>query len=64
MLTAWGFAGAFGPTLIAYVRETIGHYSQALHVIAVIVLIGAAIPLMVHPPSVESPRLVKKSEAA
>ena len=50
MLTAWGFAGVLGPTLIARIRQSTGHYSQALHVIAIIVLISAVLPLMTRPP--------------
>ena len=52
MLTAWGFAGVFGPMLIASIRQSTGHYSHALTVIAVIMLCSAVIPLMVHPPYV------------
>src|SRR5260370_33974947 len=37
MLTAWGFASAFGPLLIAYMRQTTGSYRGALHVIAAII---------------------------
>ncbi|MGH9516478.1 MAG: L-lactate MFS transporter [Terriglobales bacterium] len=50
MLTAWGFAGVLGPTLIARIRQSTGHYSQALQVIAVIVLISAVLPLITRPP--------------
>src|SRR5258708_1205414 len=31
MLTAWGFASAFGPLLIAYMRQASGSYHGALH---------------------------------
>ena len=51
MLTAWGFAGVFGPMLIASIRQATGHYSQALTVIGVVMLCSALIPLMVRPPS-------------
>jgi OFA family oxalate/formate antiporter-like MFS transporter len=34
MLTAWGFASAFGPLLIAYLRQSSGAYGEGLHVIA------------------------------
>src|SRR5205814_605334 len=37
MLTAWGFASAFGPLLIAHMRQAEGNYRGALHVIAGIV---------------------------
>jgi OFA family oxalate/formate antiporter-like MFS transporter len=64
MLTAWGFAGVLGPTLIARMRQTTGHYSEALHIISIIVLVAAAVPLIVRPPSLESPHLVSKPKAA
>src|SRR6202035_3606564 len=50
MLTAWGFASAFGPLLIAYMRQASGTYRGALHVIAGIMLVSAALPLLVSPP--------------
>lgn len=50
MLTAWGFAGVFGPMLIARIRQSTGHYAGALNVIAVVVLISAILPLITHPP--------------
>ena len=50
MLTAWGFAGVFGPLLIARIRQSTGHYSHALSIIAVIMLCSAVIPLIVRPP--------------
>ncbi len=52
MLTAWGFAGVFGPMLIASIRQNRGHYSGALTVIATVVLCSAVIPLIVRPPYV------------
>jgi OFA family oxalate/formate antiporter-like MFS transporter len=50
MLTAWGFAGVLGPTLIAHIRQSTGHYSEALYAIAVILLVSALIPLFIRPP--------------
>jgi MFS transporter, OFA family, oxalate/formate antiporter len=50
MLTAWGFASAFGPLLIAYMRQTSGSYRGALHVIAGVMLISAVLPVLVSPP--------------
>jgi OFA family oxalate/formate antiporter-like MFS transporter len=50
MLTAWGFASAFGPLLIAHMRETAGSYGGALHVIAGIMAISALLPILVRPP--------------
>ena len=50
MLTAWGFASAAGPLLIANIRQETGHYTQALYVIAGVMLASAVIPLVVRPP--------------
>jgi MFS transporter, OFA family, oxalate/formate antiporter len=50
MLTAWGFASAFGPLLIAHMRETAGSYRGALHVIAGVMTISAVLPILVRPP--------------
>lgn len=54
MLTAWGFGSAFGPLLIARIRETTGHYSEALHILAIVMLISSVIPFIVHPPTERS----------
>ena len=51
MLTAWGFASAFGPLLIAHMRQSSGAYSGGLHVIAVIMLVSIVLPLLVKPPT-------------
>src|SRR5882672_12236772 len=50
MLTAWGCASAFGPLLIAHMRQLDGVYRGALHVIAVVMLVSVALPLIVSPP--------------
>ena len=50
MLTAWGFAGVCGPTLIARLRQSTGHYTQALEMIAGIMLISAVLPFVIRPP--------------
>ncbi len=50
MLTAWGSAGVMGPTLIAYIRQTTGHYTEALDLIAGVMLVSAAIPFLIRPP--------------
>ena len=50
MLTAWGFAGVFGPMLIARSRQNTGRYSHALYVIAAVMLCSAVIPLVLRPP--------------
>jgi OFA family oxalate/formate antiporter-like MFS transporter len=50
MLTAWGVASAVGPLLIAYMRETTGSYRGALHIIALVMLISAILPILISPP--------------
>jgi OFA family oxalate/formate antiporter-like MFS transporter len=50
MLTAWGFASAFGPLLIAYLRQSTGAYGEALHVIAGVMAASVLLPLIVSPP--------------
>jgi MFS transporter, OFA family, oxalate/formate antiporter len=52
MLTAWGFASAFGPLFIAHIRETTGSYSGALRVIAGVMAVSALLPIVVRPPQV------------
>jgi OFA family oxalate/formate antiporter-like MFS transporter len=49
MLTAWGFASAFGPLLIAYLRQSSGAYGEALHVIAGVMAVSVLLPLIVSP---------------
>ncbi len=50
MLTAWGFASAFGPLLIAHTRQATGHYVNGLHILAIVVLCSAVLPFIVRPP--------------
>src|SRR6202162_5259035 len=58
MLTAWGFASAFGPLLIAYMRQLNGTYRGALHIIAGVMLVSAVLPVLVSPPrSVAAPSM-------
>jgi MFS transporter, OFA family, oxalate/formate antiporter len=64
MLTAWGFAGVLGPTLIARIRQSSGHYAQALHVISIIVLVSAILPLIMRPPRAERAEAEKRLRAA
>jgi MFS transporter, OFA family, oxalate/formate antiporter len=56
MLTAWSFASAFGPLLIARIRETSGSYAPALHMIAVILLVSIVLAIIVRPPRGEAER--------
>ena len=51
MLTAWGFASAFGPLLIAHLRQASGDYASGLHVIAIVMAVSIILPLLVRPPS-------------
>ncbi len=50
MLTAWGFASAFGPLMIAHVRQSTGSYTSGLHAIAATMAISLVLPLLVKPP--------------
>lgn len=49
MLTAWGFASAFGPLLIARMREVTHEYGGALHVIAGVLAVSIVLPFLVRP---------------
>ena len=51
MLTAWGFASAFGPLLIAHMRQVSGGYASGLHIIALVMLVSVVLPLLVRPPA-------------
>ena len=51
MLTAWGFASAFGPLLLANMRQSSGSYASGLHVLAGVVLVSTVLPLIVRPPA-------------
>jgi MFS transporter, OFA family, oxalate/formate antiporter len=50
MLTAWGSASAFGPLLIAHMRQISGSYTSGLHVIACIMLVSMVLPILISPP--------------
>ncbi|MEY2489786.1 MAG: transporter, family, oxalate/formate antiporter [Verrucomicrobiota bacterium] len=50
MLTAWGAASAFGPLLIAHMRQVNGSYAGALHIIAGIMAASVLVPLFISPP--------------
>jgi MFS transporter, OFA family, oxalate/formate antiporter len=50
MLTAWGSASAFGPLLIAHLRQVSGSYASGLHIIAAIMAISVLLPIVVSPP--------------
>jgi OFA family oxalate/formate antiporter-like MFS transporter len=50
MLTAWGFASAFGPLLIARMREMTGSYRGGLHLIAGVMAVSSLLPILLRPP--------------
>lgn len=50
MLTAWGFAAMFGPTVVARVRQATGHYNGALSMLALVMLLSTIVPLLLRPP--------------
>jgi len=54
MLTAWGSASAFGPLLIAHMRQASGSYVSGLHVIAVILAVSVLLPILVSPPKAQT----------
>ncbi|HEX4785443.1 MAG TPA: MFS transporter, partial [Candidatus Sulfotelmatobacter sp.] len=54
MLTAWGSASAFGPLLIAQMRQSSGSYTSGLHVVACIMLASMALPILISPPTPRS----------
>ena len=53
MLTAWGSASAFGPLLIAHLRQASGSFVSGLHVIAGIMAVSVLLPILVSPPKVQ-----------
>jgi OFA family oxalate/formate antiporter-like MFS transporter len=50
MLTAWGFASAFGPLLIAHMRQVNGSYHAGLHIIAAVMAASILVPIFISPP--------------
>jgi OFA family oxalate/formate antiporter-like MFS transporter len=53
MLTAWGSASAFGPLLIANLRQASGSYVSGLHMIAGIMAVSVLLPILVSPPKAQ-----------
>lgn len=53
MLTAWGFAGVLGPTIVATVRQSSGGYDRALYMLAGLMLISTVIPAVVRRPAID-----------
>jgi OFA family oxalate/formate antiporter-like MFS transporter len=54
MLTAWGCASAFGPLLMANLRQSSGSYASSLHIIAGIMAVSMLLPIVVSPPKARS----------
>jgi OFA family oxalate/formate antiporter-like MFS transporter len=64
MLTAWGCASAFGPLLIANMRQASGSYVTGLRVIAAIMAVSVLLPLAVYPPRLRQTELAEKKVLA
>ena len=56
MLTAWGCAAVFGPSLVAGIRQATGHYRDAMLWLALATLVSSLVPLLLRPPSLRSSR--------
>jgi MFS transporter, OFA family, oxalate/formate antiporter len=56
MLTAWGAASAFGPLLIAHMRQADGSYVAGLHIISAIMAVSVLLPILVQPPTLGTRR--------
>jgi MFS transporter, OFA family, oxalate/formate antiporter len=63
MLTAWGTASAFGPLLVAHMRQSSGSYVSGLHVIAGIMAVSAVLPALVRPPKGEQSETLRTSRS-
>jgi OFA family oxalate/formate antiporter-like MFS transporter len=51
MLTAWGAASAFGPLLVANMRQATGTYRSGFHVLTAVVLASTLLPFIIRPPA-------------
>jgi len=63
LLTAWGCASAFGPLLIAHMREVSGSYRGALHIIAAVMAVSIVLPIVVSRPKVQDLELDDQKDA-
>jgi len=63
MLTAWGSASAFGPLLIAHMRQSNGSYTGGLHVLAGIMAVSTLLPIMVSAPKPRTADVARPSRA-
>jgi OFA family oxalate/formate antiporter-like MFS transporter len=50
MMLPWGITTAFGPALFAYLRQSTGGYTDALHMIAGLMLVSILLPALIRPP--------------
>jgi len=55
ILLAWGAGAIPSPILIARLRQTTGRYDQAVYIVAVVMLIAIALPLLVRRPAPPAP---------
>jgi MFS transporter, OFA family, oxalate/formate antiporter len=62
MLTAWGFAGVFGPLLIANIRQATGSYSGALTTLGCILLLSSILPFIMRRHRVAEPIAARPTE--
>ena len=53
ILLAWGAGAIPSPLLIAHLRQTTGRYDQAIHTVAVVMLVAIVLPLSVRRPRPE-----------
>jgi len=51
ILLAWGAGAIPSPILIAHLRQTTGRYDQAIHTVAVVMLVAAILPFMIRRPT-------------
>jgi OFA family oxalate/formate antiporter-like MFS transporter len=56
MLTAWGCAAVFGPSLIAGIRQATGQYRDALLWLSLATLVSVVVPLLLRPPTEQRAR--------
>ncbi len=64
ILLAWGAAAIPSPILIARVRQTTGQYTTAIYVIAIVMLVALALPLLARRPSKRGTAQVPRVPAA
>lgn len=64
MVTVSGIAAsAFGPLLIAHMRQSSGSYATGLHVIAGVMVVSMILPILVSPPKASTARATAPNSA-